>query len=196
MSASDHFREAAGRNRRGSEPVAKDPGFATFLFDKLQVPEYSPRGRHEGGSRCEVCATPLHQLRQQALQMILAVSKDMPDLPPNALSGLPPRPTGHSVVTLSASRDWAAPAGKQPPKAHTILSAGERRRGLGWQQGVSGVPKSSVQVTVGTGPLTSTLSSVTIQAQQYLEGMWSISRVNNFLPQPCLVRPRPVLPQY
>ncbi|KAI1895429.1 hypothetical protein AGOR_G00106190 [Albula goreensis] len=167
----------------------KDPGFAAFLFDKLQVPEYPPRGRHEGGSRCEICATPIHQLRQQALQMILALAKEMPDLPPSALSGLPPRPAAHRVVTLSSSRDWAMPAtGKQPPKAHTILSAGERRRGLGWQQGVSTGPKSSVQVTVGTGPLTSTLSSVTIQAQQYLEGMWSISRVNNFLPQPCLTQ--------
>ncbi|KAJ8341411.1 hypothetical protein SKAU_G00337020 [Synaphobranchus kaupii] len=167
---------------------AQDPGFATFLFDKLQVPEYPPRGRHEGGSLCEVCSTPLHQLRQQALQMILAVSKDMPDLAPAALSGLPPRAAGRGVVTLSSSRDWAPPAGKQPPKAHTILSAGERRRGLGWPQGAPGGPKSSVQVTVGTGPLTSTLGSVTIQAQQYLEGMWSISRVNNFLPQPCLTQ--------
>ncbi|XP_035242594.1 kinesin-like protein KIF26A isoform X2 [Anguilla anguilla] len=166
----------------------KDPGFAAFLFDKLQVPEYPPRGRHEGGGQCEVCSTPLHQLRQQALQMILAVAKDMPDLPPSALSGLPPRAAGRGVVTLSSSRDWALPAGKQPPKPHTILSAGERRRGLGWQQGASAGPKSSVQVTVGTGPLTSTLGSVTIQAQQYLEGMWSISRVNNFLPQPCLTQ--------
>ncbi|KAG5857653.1 hypothetical protein ANANG_G00021700, partial [Anguilla anguilla] len=65
---------------------------------------------------------------------------------------------------------------------------GREAPGLGWQQGASAGPKSSVQVTVGTGPLTSTLGSVTIQAQQYLEGMWSISRVNNFLPQPCLTQ--------
>uniref|UniRef100_A0A8C7YV33 Kinesin family member 26Ab n=1 Tax=Oryzias sinensis TaxID=183150 RepID=A0A8C7YV33_9TELE len=48
----------------------------------------------------------------------------------------------------------------------------------------SSTPKTSVQVTVAGGQFTGSLSTVTIQAQQYLEGMWSISRVNNFLPPP------------
>ncbi|XP_015206348.2 kinesin-like protein KIF26A isoform X2 [Lepisosteus oculatus] len=166
----------------------KDPGFAAFLFDKLQVPEYSQRGRNEDESRCEICAAHLNQLRHEALQMVQALAqvgtKDMPDLPPcSAFSSIPQRAGPQSLVTLSSTKDWTMQPGKQPGKSHSVLSTADRRKGLGWPQGVSNIPKSSVQVTVGTGALTSTLSSVTIQAQQYLEGMWSISRVNNFLPQ-------------
>ncbi|XP_018583312.1 kinesin-like protein KIF26A isoform X3 [Scleropages formosus] len=144
----------------------KDPGFAAFLFDKLQVPECTVPGRHEAPARCQLCATPLHQLRQQALQTLATLADEMPDLPPF--------PATHSMLTLSSPRDWP------PPKAHAVLPVGERRRGLGWPPAGSDGPKPAVQVTVGTGAL----GSVTIQAQQYLEGMWSISRVNNFLPQP------------
>ncbi|XP_066550067.1 kinesin-like protein KIF26A isoform X2 [Amia ocellicauda] len=165
----------------------KDPGFAAFLFDKLQVPDYSPRGQNEAENCCQVCATHLNQLRHEALQMVQALAqvgpKDMPDFPPSAFSGIPQRPGAHSVVTLSSPKDWTVQPGRQPGKPPSILPTSERRKGLGWPQGVSNIPKSSVQVTVGPGALTSTLSSVTIQAQQYLEGMWSISRVNNFLPQ-------------
>ncbi|KAL4656400.1 kinesin-like protein KIF26A isoform X2 [Arapaima gigas] len=144
----------------------KDPGFAAFLFDKLQVTEYTPSGRHEGPARCQVCATPLHQLRQQALQTLATLAEEMPDLPPF--------PASHGVLALSSPRDWP------PPKAHAVLPVGERRHGLEWSPTGADGPKPAVQVTVGT----SALGSVTIQAQQYLEGMWSISRVNNFLPQP------------
>uniref|UniRef100_A0A665WUQ0 Kinesin-like protein KIF26A n=1 Tax=Echeneis naucrates TaxID=173247 RepID=A0A665WUQ0_ECHNA len=106
----------------------KDPGYATFLFEQLQTP-----GSHEDGIRCcQVCSTPLHQLRQEALQTL------------------------HAPV-LTFSSDMA----------------------------------TSVQVTVAGGQLTGSLNSVTIQTQQYLEGMWSISGVNNFLPHtltPCQLR--------
>uniref|UniRef100_A0A4W5JPV9 Kinesin family member 26A n=1 Tax=Hucho hucho TaxID=62062 RepID=A0A4W5JPV9_9TELE len=139
-----------------------DPGYAAFLFDQLQVP-----GSHEGC--CQVCSTPLHQLRQEALHTVgappaaLTLSHNMPALPSTTLSGQPHK------LTLSSSSAHV----RQPSKAH------------GCPQGssVSAGPKTSVQVTVGGGQLTGTLGSVTIQAQQYLEGMWSISRVNNFLPQ-------------
>uniref|UniRef100_A0A8C9Y9S3 Kinesin family member 26A n=1 Tax=Sander lucioperca TaxID=283035 RepID=A0A8C9Y9S3_SANLU len=70
--------------------------------------------------------------------------------------------------------------------AHSVLPLGERDRVPGWSQSpsVTSGPKTSVQVTVAGGQISGSLSSVTIQAQQYLEGMWSISRVNNFIPQP------------
>ncbi|XP_017555258.1 kinesin-like protein KIF26A isoform X3 [Pygocentrus nattereri] len=155
----------------------KDPGFATFLFEQLQVPVRSEQGAHEG-ARCQVCATPVQQLRQQALQALQepCPGAEMPALPASTFPGQPTRLTTHSVVTLS-SRPTAS---RIPHPTHSVVAVGEQRRGLGWTSST----KPSVQVTVGGGPLTGALSSVTIQAQQYLEGMWSISRVNNFVPQP------------
>ncbi|XP_030642644.1 kinesin-like protein KIF26A [Chanos chanos] len=156
----------------------KDPGFAAFLFDQLQVPDWPVKSGHEG-IRCQVCATPIQQLRQQALQG-LCPDTNIP--PPNTFPGHGPRFTAHSVVTLSSRN----PPSRIPHPSQSVMAVGDKRRGLGWSQGgpSSIGPKPSVQVTVGGGPLTGALSSVTIQAQQYLEGMWSISRVNNFLPQP------------
>ncbi|MBV99698.1 Kinesin-like protein KIF26A, partial [Eschrichtius robustus] len=46
-----------------------------------------------------------------------------------------------------------------------------------------------VQVSVAPAGLGGALSTVTIQAQQCLEGMWSVSRVNSFLPPTCLGSP-------
>ncbi|XP_070836183.1 kinesin-like protein KIF26A isoform X2 [Chaetodon trifascialis] len=162
----------------------KDPGYATFLFEQLQTP-----GSHEaGGSCCQVCSTPLHQLRQEALQTlhdpILTFSSDMAALPTTSFL---PQPTR---VTVSSSSVHAKQLSKGQPAAHSVLPLGERHRVPGWSQSssVSSGPKTSVQVTVAGGQLSGSLSSVTIQAQQYLEGMWSISRVNNFLPQPSPVQ--------
>ncbi|XP_041809782.1 kinesin-like protein KIF26A isoform X1 [Chelmon rostratus] len=158
----------------------KDPGYATFLFEQLQTP-----GSHEAGvSCCQVCSTPLHQLRQEALQTlhapILAFSSDMAALPTTSFLPQPAR------FTVSSSSVHAKQLSKGQPVAHSVLPLGERHRVPGWSQSssVSSGPKTSVQVTVAGGQLSGSLSSVTIQAQQYLEGMWSISRVNNFLPQP------------
>ncbi|KAM7403017.1 hypothetical protein PAMA_003780 [Pampus argenteus] len=157
----------------------KDPGYASFLFEQLQTP-----GSHEAGvSCCQVCFTPLGQLRQEALQTLHA---------PVLASALPatsliPQP---SRFTVSASSAHAKQLSKGQPVAHSVLPLGERHRVPGWSQNpsVSSGAKTSVQVTVAGGQLTGSMSSVTIQAQQYLEGVWSISRVNNFLPQPKPVR--------
>nr|XP_055028290.1 kinesin-like protein KIF26A isoform X2 [Misgurnus anguillicaudatus] len=159
----------------------KDPGFASFIIDQLQVPNWPAKRGHEE-TRCHVCATPAQQLRQQALQD-LYLDSDMPTLPPNTYPGHPTRLTPHSVVTLSSR----AAKSRIPHPAHSILPVGERQREMGWTQNPSSSTaalKPGVQVTVSGRPLTGAISSVTIQAQQYLEGMWSISRVNNFLPQP------------
>uniref|UniRef100_A0A7N8YLX1 Kinesin family member 26Ab n=1 Tax=Mastacembelus armatus TaxID=205130 RepID=A0A7N8YLX1_9TELE len=158
----------------------KDPGYATFLFEQLQTP-----GSHEAGlSCCQVCSTPFHQLRQEAVQMlngpILTFSSDMSALPTAAF--LPQR----SGFTVSSSAVHAKQLSKGQTVTHSVLPLGERHRVLGLAQSTSASsgPKTSVQVTVAGGQLTGSLSSVTIQTQQYLEGTWSISRVNNFLPQP------------
>ncbi|KAM3595031.1 uncharacterized protein V6R79_017320 [Siganus canaliculatus] len=158
----------------------KDPGYASFLFEQLQTP-----GSHEAGvSCCQVCATPLHQLKQEALQTlhapVLTFSSEMAAM---STTSLLPQPTR---FTVSSSGVHAKQLSKGQVAANSVLPLGERHKVPGWSQSpsVSSAPKTSVQVTVAGGQLTGSLSSVTIQAQQYLEGMWSISRVNNFLPQP------------
>lgn len=160
----------------------QDPGYAAFLFDQLQTP-----GNHEPGC-CQVCSTPLHQLRQEALQTlhapVLAFSSDMATLPTRSYLPQPSR------LAVSSSSVHAKQLSKTQPAARSVLPIGERHRVPGWSQSpaVTSGPKTSVQVTVAGGQLTGSLSTVTIQAQQYLEGMWSISRVNNFIPQPKPVR--------
>lgn len=57
----------------------------------------------------------------------------------------------------------------------------DRRKATAWPAG------PSVQVSVAPAGLGGALSTVTIQAQQCLEGVWSLSRVNSFLPPTCLV---------
>uniref|UniRef100_A0A3P8U5C9 Kinesin family member 26A n=1 Tax=Amphiprion percula TaxID=161767 RepID=A0A3P8U5C9_AMPPE len=156
----------------------KDPGYATFLFEQLQTP-----GNHEPGC-CQVCSTPLHQLRQEALQTlhapVVTFSSDMAALPTTSFVPQPSR------FTMSSSSVHAKQLSKSQSATRSVLPLGERHRVPGWSQSssASSGPKTSVQVTVAGGQLTGSLSTVTIQAQQYLEGMWSISRVNNFLPQP------------
>ncbi|XP_067895125.1 kinesin-like protein KIF26B isoform X2 [Heterodontus francisci] len=174
----------------------KDPGFSAFIFDKLQVPDSSKRGQNEGESRCEICATHLNQLRKEAIQMVHTLSQpsqEIPELPHSsiAVSGISSRTASQNMVTLSSQRDWPLATGqtsRQPGKSGNVISGTEKRKGLGWPQGAGSLSKSSVQVTVGSSGLSNALNSVTIQAQQYLEGMWSISRVNNFLPHAYLAQ--------
>uniref|UniRef100_A0A8C3SIB8 Kinesin family member 26A n=1 Tax=Chelydra serpentina TaxID=8475 RepID=A0A8C3SIB8_CHESE len=167
-----------------------DPRLSALIFDKLQVPDYLQKNRNEGESRCEICATHLNQLKQEAIQMIHTLNQasyqEVPGLPQSsgAVTSVSPR-----MVTVSSQRDLplvAGQVGRQSGKSTNLFSGTERKKGLGWPQGTSSFPNSSVQVTVAPSGLSGALSSVTIQAQQYLEGMWSISRVNSFLPQACL----------
>nr|XP_014349320.1 PREDICTED: kinesin-like protein KIF26A [Latimeria chalumnae] len=175
----------------------KDPDFSALIFDKLQVPGYSQKSWNEGESRCEVCATHLNHLKQEAIQMIQALSKtagqDITDFPQSsiAVASVLPRVRAPKMVTLSSQRDWSlvpGQAGRQSGKSANVFLGTDRRKGLGWPQSTGNFPRSSVQVTVAPSALSNTLSSVTIQAQQYLEGVWSISRVNSFLPQACLAQ--------
>ncbi|KAK5916741.1 hypothetical protein CgunFtcFv8_011693 [Champsocephalus gunnari] len=156
----------------------KDPGYASFLFEQLQRP-----GSHEAVSCCQVCSTPLHQLKQEALQTLhaptLTLSSDMAALPTKSFLPQPARYTVSSSV-------HAKQLSKGQPAAHSVLPLGERHRVPGWSQSpsVTSGPKTSVQVTVAGGQISGSVGSVTIQAQQYLEGVWSVSRVNNYVPQP------------
>uniref|UniRef100_A0A1A8P5B7 Kinesin family member 26B n=2 Tax=Nothobranchius rachovii TaxID=451742 RepID=A0A1A8P5B7_9TELE len=56
---------------------SKDPSFSLLLHDKLQVPNSSRRAWNERDSRCDVCATHLTQLKQEAIsQMITEASRE------------------------------------------------------------------------------------------------------------------------
>ncbi|XP_053331404.1 kinesin-like protein KIF26A [Spea bombifrons] len=173
----------------------QNPQFSALIFDKLQVPDYLQKSKNEGESRCDVCATHLNQLKQEAVQMIHNFNQtgcpeilERPQLSATAASAIP-RLSPQNMVTVSSQKELlviAGQVGRQPGKSTLPLFPGmEKKKGIGWPQGPGSFPSSSVQVTVAPSSLGGTLSSVTIQAQQYLEGMWSISRVNSFLPPAC-----------
>lgn len=73
----------------------------------------------------------------------------------------------------------AGPSGRPPGRGGP-----DRRKEPAWAAG------PSVQVSVAPAGLGGALSTVTIQAQQCLEGVWSVSRVNSILPPSCLVSAR------
>ncbi|XP_078239959.1 kinesin-like protein KIF26A isoform X3 [Pogona vitticeps] len=180
----------------GCPPLAlPDPRLSALIFDKLQVPEYLQKPRSEGESRCDVCAAHLNQLKQEAIQVVQGLNQAScqegadPSQSAVTMATILPRLASQNVVTVSSQRDLSlvpGQGGRSSAKTASLFSGAERKKGLGWPQGPGGFPNSSVQVTVSPSGLSGALSSVTIQAQQYLEGMWSISRVNSFLPQACL----------
>uniref|UniRef100_A0A8C5QC44 Kinesin family member 26A n=1 Tax=Leptobrachium leishanense TaxID=445787 RepID=A0A8C5QC44_9ANUR len=169
-----------------------NPQFSALIFDKLQVPDYLRKSRNEGESRCDICATHLNQLKQEAVQMIQAFNQtghpEILDGPRSVpVASVLPRLSPQNMATASPQKELlmvAGQVGKQPGKGTNIFH-GTEKKGLGWTTGPGSFPSSSLQVTVAPNSLGGTLSSVTIQAQQYLEGMWSISRVNSFLPSSC-----------
>ncbi|XP_077478957.1 kinesin-like protein KIF26B isoform X3 [Stigmatopora argus] len=84
---------------------SKDPSFTLLLHDKLQVPNSSRRAWNERDSRCEVCATHLTQLKQEAVRMVLTL--DQWDLSPS--SSPPPllgRYASQGALGASGSREW------------------------------------------------------------------------------------------
>ncbi|XP_069349276.1 kinesin-like protein KIF26A [Eulemur rufifrons] len=152
----------------------REPCLSALLLDKLPAPGALPACRPEAESRCDVCATHLQQLTREALHLLRApASHEDPDTPRGG-PGL--APAGPSTMTsLRDAPGPTGPAGKQPGRAGP-----DRTKAPAWP------PGPSVQVSVAPAGLGGALSTVTIQAQQCLEGMWSVSRVNSFLPPACL----------
>lgn len=144
----------------------QDPCLSTLLLDKLPAPGVQPACRSDTESRCDVCTTHLHQLTREALRLLQTpASHEDPDASRGGLVAPSPRdPPGPVGLT-----------GRQPPVGP------DRRKATAWP------PGPSVQVSVAPAGLGGALSTVTIQAQQCLEGVWSLSRVNSFLPPTCLV---------
>ncbi|XP_008293361.1 kinesin-like protein KIF26B [Stegastes partitus] len=96
---------------------SKDPSFSLLLHDKLQVPNSSRRAWNERDSRCDVCATHLTQLKQEAVRMVLTLDQwDLsPTSSPPALIGRygsqgPPGSVGASgALGGPVSREWPPP---------------------------------------------------------------------------------------
>ncbi|XP_021034761.1 kinesin-like protein KIF26A isoform X2 [Mus caroli] len=143
----------------------RDPCLSTLLLDKLPASGVQPACRPDAESRCDVCTTHLHQLTREALRLLQTpASHEDPDASRGGLAAPSPRDPPGPVGLM----------GRQPPVGP------DRRKATAWP------PGPSVQVSVAPAGLGGALSTVTIQAQQCLEGVWSLSRVNSFLPPTCL----------
>ncbi|KAM7423883.1 hypothetical protein PAMA_000311 [Pampus argenteus] len=90
---------------------SKDPSFSLLLHDKLQVPNISRRAWNEHDSRCDVCATHLTQLKQEAVRMVLTLDQwDLsPTSSPSALIGRYGSQGPQGPIGASGSRDWPPP---------------------------------------------------------------------------------------
>ncbi|XP_036073740.1 kinesin-like protein KIF26A isoform X2 [Rousettus aegyptiacus] len=145
----------------------RDPCLSALLLDKLPAPGVPPLCRPEAERPCDVCAAHLTQLTRDALRLLQA---------PTSLEDLDTRPGGPGLMppgpaAAPGPRDAPVPPGQAGP---------DRGKALAWPSG------PSVQVSVAPAGRGGALSTVTIQAQQCLEGVWSVSRVNSFLPPTCL----------
>ncbi|XP_069806137.1 kinesin-like protein KIF26A isoform X3 [Dendropsophus ebraccatus] len=92
--------------------------FSALIFDKLQVPDYLQKSRNEGESRCDVCATHLNQLKQEAVQMIQTINQaGCPDILDRPQTSVPvatviPRLSSQNVVTVSSPKELLMIAGQ------------------------------------------------------------------------------------
>ncbi|XP_038671452.1 LOW QUALITY PROTEIN: kinesin-like protein KIF26B [Scyliorhinus canicula] len=176
---------------------SKDPAFSALIHDKLQVPNTTRKAWNERDNRCDICATHLNQLKQEAIQMVQTLEQaatleqydPLPGSPP-PLSNIPSLVGSRNIGNLQAARDWAfVPAAyaattttyagfltnKHPGKPNSLgIVGGAEKKGA-----PSGHAVTKAGLQMATSPSNGNiLSSVAIQAHQYLEGTWSVSRTN------------------
>ncbi|XP_072321711.1 kinesin-like protein KIF26B isoform X2 [Eucyclogobius newberryi] len=105
---------------------SKDPSFSLLLHDKLQVPNSSRRAWNERDSRCDVCATHLTQLKQEAVRLVLSL--DQWDLSPTSsppaligrsLGGPAFFPSSVSSAAGSSQPSYASSQSPSPSPNHT-----------------------------------------------------------------------------
>ncbi|CAK6431719.1 unnamed protein product [Pipistrellus nathusii] len=151
----------------GPGTALRDPCLSALLLDKPPVPGAPPSCPPEAERHCTVCSAHLHPLTREALRLLPApAGREDPDAP----HGGPGPMTGPSDGPAAVG-----PARRPPGRGGPC-----RRKEPAWAAG------PSVQVSVAPAGLGGALSTVTIQAQQCLEGVWSVSRVNSILPPSCL----------
>lgn len=153
----------------------QDPSFAAFLLDKLQTLEWPLRG-WVSQSSCEVCGTPHHHLRRQALRSALGLAfEDMPDLQPGPLSGLlPPCVASHSVISPHASWEWPTHNSQNLTRHPCGSISREKPQGMGWNQ--DGAARVG-----GKRTCLATVTPLPLHAQHYLEGVWRVTSTSEHL---------------
>ncbi|OXB80311.1 UNVERIFIED_CONTAM: hypothetical protein H355_013709 [Colinus virginianus] len=173
--------------------IVRDPGFSSVIHDKLQVPNTIRKAWNEKDNRCDVCATHLNQLKQEAIQMVLTLEQAANSEHYDASPGSPPPLS--NVPTLVGSRhmgslqprDWAYVPAPYATSNYTGFVANKhsgKPNSLGIVNGVekkNGSPghQAKVSFQMATSPSNgNVLNSVAIQAHQYLDGTWSLSRTN------------------
>uniref|UniRef100_A0A8C9FHL4 Kinesin-like protein KIF26A/B helical domain-containing protein n=1 Tax=Pavo cristatus TaxID=9049 RepID=A0A8C9FHL4_PAVCR len=175
-------------------PVSsKDPSFSSVIHDKLQVPNTIRKAWNEKDNRCDICATHLNQLKQEAIQMVLTLEQaansehyDASPGSPPPLSNIPTLVGSRHVGSLQP-RDWAYMPAPYATSNYTGFVANKhsgKPNSLGIVNGVekkNGSPghQAKVSFQMATSPSNgNVLNSVAIQAHQYLDGTWSLSRTN------------------
>ncbi|NXM55000.1 KI26B protein, partial [Illadopsis cleaveri] len=170
-----------------------DPGFSSVIHEKLQVPNTIRKAWNEKDNRCDVCATHLNQLKQEAIQMVLTLEQaansehyDASPGSPPPLSNVPTLVSPRHMGSLQP-RDWAYMPAPYAPSNYTGFVANKHNgkpNSLGIGNGVekkNGSPghQAKVSFQMATSPSNgNVLNSVAIQAHQYLDGTWSLSRTN------------------
>ncbi|XP_037678449.1 kinesin-like protein KIF26B isoform X3 [Choloepus didactylus] len=93
----------------------KDPAFSAVIHDKLQVPNTIRKAWNDRDNRCDICATHLNQLKQEAIQMVLTLEQaaagsehcDASPGSPPPISNIPTLVGSRPVGGLQQPRDWA-----------------------------------------------------------------------------------------
>ncbi|ELW49531.1 Kinesin-like protein KIF26B [Tupaia chinensis] len=173
--------------------MPNDPAFSAVIHDKLQVPNTIRKAWNDRDNRCDICATHLNQLKQEAIQMVLTLEQaagsehyDASPGSPPPLSSIPTLVGSRHVGGLQQPRDWAFVPAAYATSNYTgfVNKHSSKPNSLGVSNGAekkSGSPthQAKVSLQMATSPSNGNiLNSVAIQAHQYLDGTWSLSRTN------------------
>lgn len=171
----------------------KDPAFSAVIHDKLQVPNTIRKSWNDRDNRCDICATHLNQLKQEAIQMVLTLEQaagsehyDASPGSPPPISSIPTLVGSRHMGGLQQPREWAFVPAPYATSTYTGLvnKHSGKPNSLGVSNGAekkSGSPTHQAKVSLQMATSASNgniLNSVAIQAHQYLDGTWSLSRTN------------------
>ncbi|KAM5238882.1 kinesin-like protein KIF26B [Ctenodactylus gundi] len=171
----------------------KDPAFSAVIHDKLQVPNTIRKAWNDRDNRCDICATHLNQLKQEAIQMVLTLEQAAGNEHCDASPGSPPPLSNMATLVgsrhaggLQQPRDWAfVPATYATSNYPGLVNKhSSKPSSLGVSNGAekkSGSPthQAKVSLQMATSPSNGNIvNAVAIQAHQYLDGTWSLSRTN------------------
>ncbi|XP_004690825.1 PREDICTED: kinesin-like protein KIF26B [Condylura cristata] len=158
------------------------------------MPNTIRKAWNDRDNRCDICATHLNQLKQEAIQMVLTLEQaagsehydGSPGSPP-PLSSTPTLVGSRHAGGLQQPRDWAFVPSSYATSTCTGFVASKhssKPNSLGVSNGaekksVSPTHQAKVSLQMATSPSNGNiLNAVAIQAHQYLDGTWSLSRTN------------------